>query len=186
MNDVPFTKISWSRFSADACELSKKIQKAHKPFTKIVAITRGGLVLARILSDLLRLPISHITIISYQDLKQTKEPMITEGTTGITKDDDILLIDEIADSGKTFQRARAYLGNFPYHSLHMVALYTKSHSNPQPDFAAETIDSWVIFPYEIRETYEAFLALFKTPEKAFEKMREVGFTETETSSLLHL
>lgn len=183
MNDVQFTKISWARFASDTYELARIIRQSGAPLSKIVAISRGGLVLSRILSDLLGLPVSHMTIVSYQDLKQTKEPMITEGISGISSSDDILLVDEISDSGKTFQRAQAYLANFPYRSLKLAALYQKSHTDPRPDFACATLDSWVIFPYEVRETYRAFTSLFKTSEKALSKMKEVGFTQEELSSI---
>ena len=52
---IKFLKVTWNDFEDDCIELSKKIKdiKIHK----IIAISRGGLVASRILSDLLTIKI---------------------------------------------------------------------------------------------------------------------------------
>ena len=150
---------------------------------KIVAISRGGLVWGRLLSDLLKIPISHITIESYKNLRQEKEAMISEAPSHSFEDKTILIVDEIADSGKTFKRAVSYFQNFPLRKIYLLAPYVKSHSKIKPDFSVHTNDAWIIFPYEIRETYDAFIKLYKSSEKAKKKMLEVGFKNWEIASL---
>lgn len=47
-----------------------------------------------------------------------------------------------------------------------------------PDFWKEKIDAWIIFPYEIKETKEAFSKLYAKQE-ALNKLRELGFNDWE-------
>lgn len=178
---MQFHKISWLKYHKDCLMLAKKL-KAEK-IDKIVAISRGGLVVARILSDLLLIPISHITIESYKDLKRKKHAIITETPTSNFQRQTILIVDEIADSGRTFKRALSYFKNFQIKKIFTLALYIKSRTKPIPDFWSQKIDAWIIFPYEVRETYEAFVKLFKSKEKARAKMLEVGFKGWEFQSI---
>ena len=73
-----FFKLSWEKFYKDCLFFGKKIKQTHKKIDRIIAISRGGLIPARILSDFLQLPISNIVISSYNNLKQLKEPEIIE------------------------------------------------------------------------------------------------------------
>ncbi len=172
---MKFYKVSWEQYEKDCLKLAKQLN--GQKFDKIVAISRGGLIAARILSDLLSIPISHITIESYQNLKQKKTVTITEVPSARFYRQRILLVDEIADSGKTFKRAVSYFKNFQLKKISTLALYIKSHCRPCPDYFANQIDAWIIFPYELRETYEAFKKLYKNEAK--EKLKEAGFKEWE-------
>lgn len=179
---MKFHKISWQQYEKDCLALAKKIK--HIKIDKIVAISRGGLVVARIFSDLISTPISHITIESYLDLKQQKHTLITETPSTNFNKQRILIVDEIADSGRTFKRAKSYFKNFQIKKIYTLALYVKSKTSPLPHFWSKKIDAWIIFPYELKETYDAFLKLFKSKEKAREKLLEVGFKEWEIKSIL--
>jgi hypoxanthine phosphoribosyltransferase len=179
MKNLRFEKVSWDQYQRICFSLAKAVNK--KRIDYIVAISRGGLIASRILSDILNLPISHITIISYQDLKQQKEIRITETPSRLFDNQTILLVDEIADSGKTFKRALEYFRKFKNCTIYTLALYVKPHTTPVPDFWAKKTDAWVIFPYELQETYQAFKKLYKS--KAKEKLLEVGFKKWEIQSL---
>lgn len=178
---MKFYKVSWEEYEKCCLQLADKLKGMR--IDKIVAISRGGLVVARILSDLLNNPISHITIEAYQSLKQKKYVTITEVPSTNFNNQSILIVDEIADSGRTFRRALSYFKNFRVKKIMTLALYVKLRANPFPDFWSKKIDAWVIFPYEVRETYEAFLKLFKSKEKARDKLLEVGFKKWEIEQL---
>lgn len=178
---MEFHKISWQQYQKDCMKLAYKIKEIK--FDKIVAISRGGLVAARILSDLLSIPISHITIESYKNLKKKKTIAITEVPSSNFRNQTILLIDEIADSGRTLKRAKSYFKNFSVTKIYTLSLIVKSHCKPFPDFWSKKIDAWIIFPYDLRETYEAFLKLYKTKEKAKNKLLEVGFKKWEINNI---
>ncbi len=172
-----FTRITWDQLEKDTIALAKKIGKQN--IDEIVSISRGGMVVARILSDLLDLPISHIAIESYADLHQAKEPIVTQVSPREFKGETILLVDELADSGKTFLRGISYLKELPIKSILTAAPYIKPHTVYKPDYFVDTLDSWIIFPYELKETKEAFTKEFGTKKKAEEKMKELGFADWE-------
>jgi uncharacterized protein len=165
LSDLHF--ISWDNFHTSSFQLAEKIKKSGEKFDIIIAISRGGLVLARILSDFLDLPIYNISIESYEEINKAKEPKVTQdiGSAEI-KNKKILLVDEICDTGKTFERGVAYLfsvGNGLDRSLQVktACLVLKTHSTFKPDFHEEKIDKWVVFPYEVRETVADLRDKFK-------------------------
>ena len=181
---MKFCKVSWTELEKDCFALAKKL-KGYK-IDRILCISRGGLVWSRMLSDLLgNLPISHLTVESYQDLKQQKETKITELPQKDFKNETILVVDEIADQGKTFRTVINYLNSLKIKKFYTLSPYIKSHTSPLPDFYLKKINAWVIFPYEIRETYEAFIKIFGEG-KAKKEMMKVGFINKEINSLLDL
>lgn len=179
MSNITFHKISWEQLAKDCLISARKITDARIKIDKIVAISRGGLVPARILSDSLSVPISHITISSYSNLKQEKEPFIDEAPAKTFTGETVLIVDEVCDTGKTFERALSYFQNFSLKKIYTLAPYTKSHRTHTPDFSSVNIDSWIVFPYDIRETTEAFSKMYKDPSVVRQKLLEVGFNEWE-------
>lgn len=174
---MTFTRITWEQLEKDCITLAKEIPA--KEIHEIVSISRGGMVVSRILSDILDLPISHIAIESYADLQQAKEPIVTQVSPREFKGETVLLVDELADSGKTFLRGISYLQSLPIEKVYTAAPYIKSHTVYKPDYYLQTLDSWIIFPYELRETKEAFIKEFGSKEAAEKKMQELGFADWE-------
>lgn len=174
---MDFTKLSWQDLEKDCIDLAKKIKDIK--IDEIISISRGGMVVSRILSDLLDLPISHIAIESYADLQQIKEPVVTQVSPREFKGETILLVDELSDSGKTFERGLSYLQELPITKVYTAAPYYKSHTTHTPDFSVRKIDGWIIFPYELQETTEAFTKEFGSLENAIKKMKELGFADWE-------
>lgn len=174
---MDFTKLSWQDLEKDCIVLANKIKDIQ--IDEIISISRGGMVASRILSDLLDLPISHIAIESYADMKQTQEPIVTQVSSREFKGETILLVDEVSDSGKTYIRAMSYLQTLPISKVYTASPYIKPHTKFVPDFYVKNLDSWIVFPYDIRETKDAFIKQFGSEEKAVEKMRELGFEDWE-------
>lgn len=173
MNFIP---ISWKKVEKDTIKLAGQL-KSEK-IDEIISISRGGMVVARLLSDLLDLPISHITIESYSDLKQGKEPIVTQVSPREFKNERVLLVDELADSGRTFLKALEYLKTLPLSEVITTALYVKPQSKYIPQYFVEKLDGWLIMPYEIRETKESFIHEFGH-EKALKIMKELHLTDWE-------
>ena len=178
-----FYRLSWTKFYKDCLFLGKKIKQAHKKIDRIIAISRGGLIPARIFSDFLQLPISNIVISSYANFKQLKEPEIIEVSEIDLKDKSILIVDEVSDTGKTFFRALKYFQEKPVKNISTCAPYIKPKTQFIPNFYQETIDAWIVFPYDLKETYEAFLKEEKNKEKAKEKLLKIGFKQWEIKLL---
>ncbi len=188
-SQINFQKISWQQLEKDCLTLSPKIiEKVHEDDREIdciVSISRGGDVIARIFSDLYdNLPISHIALQAYKDLKKEKQTVIVETPTADFKDKTILLIDEVSDTGAALKVAYDYLKTRLPKKIYTVTPYIKPYTTFKPDFWKISIDAWIIFPYEVKETASAFHNLFGTKEHAKEKLLEVGFENWEVEAVL--
>jgi len=178
MKDLAFHKLSWEDLQRDCIALYPKIKDLD--FDCIVSISRGGNVVSRIVSDLLgTLSISSITISSYHDLKKYDKPRLVERSDRDLKDKSVLLIDEVSDTGETFHIATDYLKSKRVKKIYTLSPYIKPHTTFHPDFYTKSIDAWIIFPYDLRETAEGFVKMFGCKEAARLKLAEVGFAEWE-------
>src|SRR3989344_3759169 len=107
-----YLSVSWTEFHTLTQKFAAAILDHEKrPPDEIVAIGRGGLSVGLMLSDFLRIPIFSITIQSYTDIKKQGVLNVTEKLGRPIRGKHILLVDDNADSGKTFVRALKYLEN---------------------------------------------------------------------------
>ncbi len=178
---MKYSKISWEKLEKDCLELAKKLK--GRSIDRIICISRGGLPWARVLSDLLKLPIAHLAVESYADLKQVKKPVITESPKNIPKKENWLVVDDISDTGDTFALVVSHLKKYRTKTIYTLSPYIKPKTKFVPDFFVEKIDAWVIFPYEVRETYEAFLKIYKSREKSVEMLMRAGLKKWEVEGL---
>lgn len=184
-----FLALSWSDFCTQAFVLSEQIRTGGRPLDLIVAIARGGLTLSQLLSDSLNLPIASFTIQSYKDLKQQSLPQITFGLGARLEGKQILLIDDVCDTGKTFERALVYLSELgaKKEQVTTAALHYKPHATYQPDFFVAKTNKWVIYPYEVRETIEQLTKLWKaeiTRQEMLTRFSSFGFPEDQIQSFM--
>ena len=123
-------KINWEEISSLVDKLALQISSSEYEFKSIYGVPRGGLIPAVMLSHKLNIPISMGSI--YEDT---------------------LIVDDICDSGVTFdeiysryQTEFAFSLNLKFASLH----YRKHTSNFIPTFYGNLIpnDDWIIYPWE--------------------------------------
>jgi uncharacterized protein len=143
---------TWSEYHLLAQKLAAAIMNHSAKFDEIVAISRGGLTLGHMLSDFLQLPVFTFAIQSYASIQ-------TRGTLTITQElgksivgKRVLLVDDVSDSGKTFERATAYIKSCKPSDVTTVAMFFKPHSTFRPDYFVKQTNKWIIFPYEPTET----------------------------------
>ena len=155
--------IPWVKYYQLALQLAHKIKTANPRLSLIVAIARGGLTLSQLLSDALTLPIASFTVQSYKDLKQTHLPHITYGLGGYLHNKRVLLVDDVADTGKTFIRGLAYLKELKAKNEDIItaAIHYKPHSEFVPDYFVDTTSAWIIYPYELIETLGQLTHIWK-------------------------
>jgi hypothetical protein len=133
---------------------AQKIQKQQYQPDIIIAIAKGGVIPAQILSDLIETTQpSTIQIEFYQNIVQPKsEPTLKKPLSTSIKGKKILLVDDISDTGKTLKFAQTYLQEQGTTEIRTATLYFKSQSITKPDFYEKKTNNWVIFPWEIKET----------------------------------
>ena len=143
---------SWKQFHSDIHTLTEKIAKDKQQFDLIVGIARGGLTVSHIVSDFLRLPVASFTVSSYRNLKRQELSEITHPVGGNLKHKRVLLIDDCSDSGKTFLRGIEHLQELGAQSIATGAVYIKPWTSYTPHYFAQSVDRWIVFPFDIRDT----------------------------------
>ena len=68
--------------------------------------------------------------------------------------ENVLIFDDVADSGKTFIMAKEYLLKCGAKSVDTASLFYKPHSSFKPDYYIYKTNAWVVFPHEMREIVE--------------------------------
>ena len=163
---MDFLYISWDELQDQCFKLVKKIDKQNLKFDRIVCISRGGLIIARILSDFLKLPISNFTIVSYVSVGKTGKPKIAEKLAVSIKNERILLVDEIVDHGTTLKAALKYLKTQKPKSITTFIPVIKPWSKIKPDFWQLKTKAWVVYAYELRETIDDLKKIYKKEGKS--------------------
>lgn len=180
---VEFISPSWSTYHKLAQKLATQVLESGKSIAEIIAISRGGLTLGHLLSDLLRIPISTISIQSYTDVQAQGEITITGKLQKPIKDKSILLVDDVSDTGKTLVRAISYLKKSRPVSISTATLYYKPHSIYKPDFFAAKTSKWILFPYEPTEMIKLLIKKLDKQKKSREEIRRylssLHYTESQ-------
>ena len=128
----------------------------------IVAIGRGGLVPGRILADLLDLmDMASFKIEHYHATRSQKQARVRYPLSAAVKGKRVLLVDDVSDSGETFETALEHLYSLgPPLAVRTAVLHHKIRSRYTPDFYAMKLVKWrwLIYPWALKEDLRALLA----------------------------
>ncbi len=135
------------------CQVQKIRRQNYRPDI-IVAVARGGTVPARILTDLLETPaLCFIQIEFYSDIQKTQpQPTLKQILTTQITGKKTLLVDDIADTGESLKLAQTYLQQQGAQQIKTATLYQKLQTAFIPDFYEKLTTSWVVFPWDTKET----------------------------------
>lgn len=141
----------------------------YKPMT-IVALARGGLIPARLMcdflgiTDLVTLKVEHwIETGKTKDEATIKYPLIADFSGR-----DILIIDDITDTGKSLIVSTDYLGNTSPRQTRVATMQYIPESKFKPDYFAEEVKvwTWFIYPWNwIEDTSTLIVRLLKTAKE---------------------
>lgn len=152
--ELTFKAPSWDNIESITVDLYKLVRE-DRYFPDIIAgISRGGLVPARIISDLYlcqsqKPTLAIMQIGFYSGVGKTqKEPIIYQDLPGHIHGKRILLIDDVADSGVSLDFAMKYLNMKKPLEVRIGTLYYKPWSIIKPHYYVEETESWIIFPHE--------------------------------------
>ena len=148
--------VTWDQFHRDSRALAWRLQ-ALGPFDALVAITRGGLVPAAIVSRELNIRVvESVAVKSYDHqnqggikvLKPITEELLEKCRTGAK----ILIVDDLVDTGATARVVREMLPG-----AHFATVYAKPKGREMVDtFITEVSqDTWIFFPWDLDVAYVA-------------------------------
>lgn len=136
-------------------ELGKQILKSEKKYDWIISIAKGGWTWSRSLADYLDMDnLASVKAKLYIGVGQTSQSLVLEQTLPESvdiKSKNILVFDDVADSGKTLAAVRDYLLEAGAKSTETASIFYKPISVITPNFYSVETSAWIIFPHEIRE-----------------------------------
>ncbi|MEJ5328389.1 MAG: phosphoribosyltransferase [Candidatus Bathyarchaeia archaeon] len=174
---VSFEVLTWEKTYSMLLTQAEKIRQSGFKPDIIVGIAKGGWVPARVLADLLEVSdLAAVRIEFYVGVAETKtEPTLTEGvSTAAIAGKKALLVDDVADTGKSLQLARAHVLQHGAADARIATLYKKPWSIIKPDYCEAETNCWVVFPWERKETLR----------KIVMKHREKGVIDAEMAKLV--
>jgi uncharacterized protein len=144
-------KLNWDA-TLHYCEELARMCKGYEP-DLIIGLSRGGLVPARLLSDILAVhDVGILGMSFYKGMGKTApEPKITQGLSMEIEGKKVLLVDDVADSGKSLIAAKEYLEKKGASQIRTATLHFKPASSFKPDYFVETTTAWVAYPWEWHE-----------------------------------
>jgi hypoxanthine phosphoribosyltransferase len=168
--------ISWARVTRLAGSLAGRIQSSGFHPDRIVAIARGGYVPARLLCDRLNLyELDSIRIAHYRaGASRLPKVRLVSPLVGDISDLDVLLVDDVADTGDTLDLAVAYLQGLGARSVKVAVLQHKRQSPFIPDYCAEEVKTWrwLIYPWAVIEDLSGFLSAMSPAPRTAEELVE--------------
>lgn len=147
--------LSWTRVAKDAKRLSGLIKNSGYETDIAVAIARGGLVPARILSDYLL--IRDLTSIKVEHwgiaATETEKAILKFPLCADIKNKNVLLVDDITDTGDTLRVSVGYLNSFQPKEIRTAVLIHKTCSSVTPYYYVRKVIKWkwIIFPWHVWE-----------------------------------
>lgn len=133
-------------------KLSKKIDKKYDV---IIGLNRGGIIPSVLLSHSLGVKHGVTTIQSYNKREQTNKHKADKyismiGSISVTNS--ILIVDDIADSGKTLDEVWKWIESLGHdmNNVGIATLYYKKQSKFKPTYYGKRVKNkeWVTFPWE--------------------------------------
>jgi uncharacterized protein len=132
--------LSWQEFETELQSLKNQVD-----FTPdiIVAITRGGIIPARLLSTYLKVK----TMFCLTVKKSGKKRLLLTHINDDLKGKNVLLVEDMLETGKSLTEARQYLIDQGA-SVKTTCLYIMPISEIKPDYYLKTVQQAVRFPWE--------------------------------------
>ncbi len=150
-----FLLLSWKEIINLVRKLSYNISEKYEP-NLIIGLLRGGIIVSRLLSDELRvkdmlsLGVKNYVNIGLKDRIEAYQWVNEE----LLKGKRVLLVDDVCDSGETMRYCFDKISKIPLESIRSATLHIKPWSKFKPDFYAQQVEEWIVYPWEKREFLE--------------------------------
>jgi len=185
--------LSWCDVQLLAEELADKIVCSGFQPDLIVAVSRGGFHPARILCDQLDFRrLASLQVEYYKGIGETREePEIVFPVNADVKGLNLLVVDDVADTGGSLVAVRNYLKELEAETIMIATLHYKPGSVYEPDFFVGETRAWIVYPWEPREAILGFhsglVAEGKVnDEELVTKLLDLGFKRRDIQRYLNL
>jgi hypoxanthine phosphoribosyltransferase len=187
MSDLPdefdCTVTNWDYIYGLCREVSDQVKVAEFEPDVVVALARGGWFAGRCicdflgLDDLTSLKMEHYVGTAEKSGEPTVRYPMPEGS---VEGKDVLIIDDIADTGGSIKRAHEYVSERDPGQVRTATLQLLQTSEFEPEFVGERLENWtwVVYPWNFIEDMIDLIA------GVMEKDRDGPYTESDIRDLL--
>ena len=167
---------TWNQIYNMLLSQAKKIRQSGFKPDVVIGIARGGWIPARVLSNLLEIPnLATVRVEFYLGVAETKkEPVLTQGVSAVVTGKKALIVDDVADTGKSLKLAREHVLQQGAVEIRTATVYRKPWSIIKLDYYETETSLWVVFPWETKETIR----------KIVEKHGDKNAIDVETAKLV--
>lgn len=173
-SELEFEIPSWDQIYKLLLNLASTVRKTGFKPDIIVGVSRGGWPPARVMSDLLENPkLANVAAEFYVGVAETKsKPVITQPVSVSVKGKKVLVVDDVADTGESLRLVRSYLEEQGATEVKTATIYYKPWSVIVPDYYEKETSSWIIFPWERKETVRKIVEKYKRQGKSIDEAKE--------------
>ena len=153
--------ISWDEYNKKIEQLAIKVYQDGWEFNQVVCIAKGGLRVGDIFSRLFNAPLAILSVESYSG--ESNEAKDQQGQFTFSRDlakttpnlgSRVLLVDDLADSGKTLIKSlkwlELYYGFYLEDKIRTAVLWHKASSSFKPGYCIDYLEDspWIHMPFE--------------------------------------
>jgi hypothetical protein len=174
MPDLEFEIPTWEQIYELLLNLANRVRGGGFKPNIIVGVSRGGWPPARVMSDLLENPkLANVTAEFYVGVAETKgKPVVTQPVSVPVRNEKVLVVDDVADTGESLRLVRAHLGEQGASEVKIATIYYKPWSVVIPDYYEKETRSWIIFPWERKETVRKVVEKYKREGKSVNEAKQ--------------
>jgi len=186
---VPWREMGFLNFN-----LIQQITASEERFDRIIALSRGGLTMARDLSDGLGIDeLSSMRYKRYDGVNRAGPPTLVEDLPESVKEkikgEKVLVVDEVLDEGTTMQQALEDIKKLIPKNITVASIAYKPRSVVKPRFYALQTTDWIVFPHEHREFIQDEALKWLTRGLDIENIRsrfiEIGIPKAQVNFYLN-
>jgi hypoxanthine phosphoribosyltransferase len=171
----PCTLISWRTVYRLSRELALAIKSSGFRPDIVVAIGRGGYTPARLVCDFLHLDqLTGIKVEHYAATRKQAEVVIRYPLNADVRDLNVLVVDDVNDSGDTLAAVVPYLDSFAPRDVRTAVLHEKAVTRFPADFRGRRIRKWrwIVYPWARIEDVTSFVGILRPPPCSADEARQ--------------
>ncbi|RLE92667.1 MAG: hypothetical protein DRN04_09555 [Thermoprotei archaeon] len=152
-------------------DLSILIKNKLRNIEAIVAVSKGGVIIARLLADFLNIKYLYSIQVALYEApgKVGRKPILVQSFTCRNKHTTALIVDDVSDTGITLSFAYDHVKSI-IPTVYTATLFIKPWTKYVPDFYLKTTDKWIIFPHEYAEFVREAIKYFSQKNWPQEKI----------------
>ena len=190
VEELKFLYLTWDDIQRLAEKTADMIRRDGFDPDLMIAVSRGGFDPARIISDQLSIrKLASLQIFYYSGVNDKRDkPEVLFPLNAQIEGLKVLVVDDVSDSGHSLIAVKEYIKNNGAAEVKIATLHYKPWSQYKPDYYAEEVDKWILYPWEPNESIQDLniMLLEKgfSKEEIKEKLREIGYTDHEINRYL--